>query len=320
MIVLTLLLVFLTFLTALIDKFSNKPIEKRPGILKKLELNTVSIFLLGSLLVIQIISTINDHFDKEVEKEQLDKTVTSLEETNNSLTDVNSTIDKILINVQNQVEATENEIIKIDSLSNKLVDIRSNVEKSIEEYADLNESYKKKLILERKKIQEEAPNVRVESPKFQFSTVDSIEYFSYGFKLVNFGKRKADTVHYSALLILKDSVNKFATHNVFYKHNLHNHNSLSIEGNNQRDYFFYSNKLVSSQVKGYKSQYLVIRVSYFDWFTKSWINPKFEVYGNIGEIVPNRQLGRNISNTEVRDIEDYMKEIDATSFFMEESE
>ncbi len=125
------LIIFITFLIALIEKFSKKPIYERKGILKKLKIENVAVLLLGILLLFQIFESI-DNFNRESEnsknvkeiKDCMESATEDLKNTygitvamSDSLGKINDNSIKLIDNYRKAIDNYEVLVKKIDDLN-----------------------------------------------------------------------------------------------------------------------------------------------------------------------------------------------------------
>lgn len=69
------------------------------------------------------------------------------------------------MNLKKEIDFTREEFELISSLNEEMKDARKNISKSISEYQTLNSKYSEQLKLEREKISNAKPDVRILLPK-----------------------------------------------------------------------------------------------------------------------------------------------------------
>lgn len=289
-------IVLITFLVALIEKFSKKKPSERKGIWRTLNLENVSILLLGILLLSQLINEISSTKKERRLFENNNNTLLSIKSANDKLTDVNDAVETFICDVEGQIEKTSEELQKLDSLSNDIEIIRSATERSLLEFKQLNQSYVRKLADERKKIRGEVPVVKIEYPRSKLSN-DSME-FKIWFEIKNLGVRRADTIRYAAIFIPRDSLRRLILNDGWFKSNLTEHNNLSLAGRKDKAYVITMPTMINKGYLRYMDGFLVTKISYFDWYDSEWIKSGISIYGLRSFYDSNQQLGLNVTKAE----------------------
>lgn len=256
------IVVFVAFLVAVIDKVSSKPPSERKGIWKKLRLENVVIVLLGFLLTFQIVESILASKKEKKKEVQSTQTFENILTTQEKIGDANRLLDSILSNLRDELDYTQKEFRLISDLNQDIGTIRLGIEKSITEYQNLNSQYKRQLLIEREKVEAAKPDVRVLQPKSIFDSTT----VSYQFQLSNYGKRVADSVEFEAAMVLIDKELKFSKVTPI-KTNKSAHNALSLPPD--QGYNYISNASITSIEEATKYQHglLMVRYKYYDQMT-----------------------------------------------------
>ena len=297
----TSIIIVITFLAAIAEKFSNKPPEERKGILKRIKLENIAILLLGILLTVQLVDSIQTKNDKELEEAKNKEAYEKISNTQLKVNAVNLLIDSVLINLKNEIAYTKEEVGLIKGLNDDMNAMRLNIKNTLSEYQKLNTQYSEQLALERKKIKNAKPDVRVLTPK---STFDSINV-SYQYQLINYGARIADSVEFESVMILVDTNSVFSKTTIL-KSNLTSHNTLSLPPNKQHSYI--ANSLIASKVnsKKYVLGYLLVKYRYYDNSTDYWVNEPTQIFMCTSITKGGGQYRQNIKEKTVNLLKKYL--------------
>lgn len=298
----TSIIIIITFLAALAEKFSNKPASERKGVLKRLKLENIAILLLGILLCTQLVENINKS-QKEVLKEaKSNETHENILSTKEKVDEANELIDSILLNLKKEIEFTREEFEMISSLNEEMKDARENISKSISEYQKLNSKYSEQLKLEREKILNAKPDVRILFPK---TTKDSL-YAAYQFQLTNYGRRVADSVEFYSIMILTDTTNFKVEKVTDLKTNVNVQNLLSLPP--EQGYNHIANSLIvaNKEIDKFGIGYLLVKYSYFDLMTNSEVIIPVSTFRSNSLREINVQYGNNVDEQIVEDIKRYL--------------
>jgi hypothetical protein len=299
----TTIIIIITFLAALAEKFSKKPPSERKGILRKLKLENIAILLLGFLLFAQIVEKIKKDKKEAVQETKTDETHKGILTTKERVDEANMLIDSVLTNLKQEIEFTREEFELISLLNKEMAAARKNISKSLDEYQKLNSSYSKQLELEREKVRNAKPDVRIILPK---TTKDSL-YTSYQFQLTNYGQRVADSVVFFSVMILTDTTNNLIKRITELKTNNEVHNILSLPPNQGLNHFSNSTIAMNKEVENYGAGYLLIRYKFFDLMTKTTTTFSVSTFrcASLKEI--NTQYGNNVEAEIVKKIERYLQ-------------
>ncbi|MCB0533488.1 MAG: hypothetical protein KDD14_14895 [Saprospiraceae bacterium] len=270
----TSIIIVITFIAALAEKFSNKPVSERKGFFKKLRIENIIILLLGILLLFQLFENRNKNKKEALQENKTNEVHENVLTTKGKVDEANELIDSILVNLKKEIEFTKEEFQIITSLNMEMEAARKNISKSIAEYQNLNLKYSEQLKLEQKKILDAKPDVRVLQPK---STKDSL-YLSYQFQLSNYGQRIADSVKFYAAMILTDTMRSEIIKVTDLKTNKDVYSTLSLPPN-EGHVFISNDRIISiNEISNYGLGFLLIKYKYFDLMTNSIINSPTYLY------------------------------------------
>lgn len=299
----TAIVVIITFFVALIEKFSKKPISDRKGIWRKLKLENVALLFLGLALVFQIIDAVDQSRKEKKMETKTDETFEKVLSTQERVEESNRLINNILNNIQEELQYTEKEFELIESLNKDIANVADGIRNNLREYQRINSQYKKQLDLERQKIKIAQPFLRIKSPR---SIIDSV-YFAYQFQFINLGKRPADSLTYSALMIYSDKNGKISGSGLF-KTNEKVLNYPSVTQDQLETYFVNSPKLPLNKAKTHDFSFLIVKYKYYDFMTQSKTISKLEVFYCPSLVEDDGQYGRNVDSESVELMKIYLKE------------
>ncbi len=154
----------------------------------------------------------------------------------------------------------------VNDLSEDIKIVRLNLEGSFEEYKNLNEKLKQQLKIEREKIKNAKPNIKIVNP---ISIIDSVN-FAYQYRFYNDdGKRDADSLYYYALMVFSDT-NIENLYIGLFKSNVGNYKPYNIGGGDQQ--YINSNNIRIENLIGFRFGFLLIRYKYTDLMTGETID------------------------------------------------
>lgn len=295
------IIIVITFIAALAEKFSSKPVSERKGVLKKLKLENVAILLLGMLLLFQLFENKNKSKKEALQEGKTNEVHENILTTKGKVDEANELIDSILINLKKEIEFTREEFQIISSLNTEMESAKKNISRSIVEYQNLNLKYSEQLKLEQEKIFNAKPDVRVLQPK---STMDSL-FLSYQFQLLNYGQRIADSIKFYAVMILTDTARSKIVKVTDLKTNNDVYSILSLPPNEGHAFISNGRIVSNNEIDNYGLGFLLIKYSYFDLMTNSTINSTTYLYAcpSLKEI--NIQYRIGVEQEEVSEIKKY---------------
>jgi len=298
----TSIIIIITFLAALVEKLSKKPASDRKGVLKILKLENIAIFLLGILLITQLVENVKKSRKEMLQEAKSNETHENIVSTKEKVDEANELIDSILFNLKTEIEFTREEFNLITSLNEDLEDARKNISKSISEYQKLNTKYSQQLKLEREKILNAKPDVRISLPK---TTKDSVSV-SYQFQLTNYGQRIADSVEFYSVMILTDTSNLQVEKVTDLKTNTNVQNLLSLPP--EQGYNHVANSYIANneEIDRFGVGFLLVKYSYFDLMTDSKIIVPVSIFRNNSLKDINKQYGNNVESQIVESIKRYL--------------
>ncbi|MCB9351401.1 MAG: hypothetical protein H6573_28470 [Lewinellaceae bacterium] len=298
----TSIIIIITFLAALAEKFSKKPASARKGILKKLKLENIAILLLGFLLLAQLRENIIKNNKEAAQEAKTNEAHEGILTTKEKVDEANELIDSVLLSLKKEIEFTREEFELISFLNKEMAEARKNISKSLIEYQKLNSSYSKQLELEREKVKNAKPDVRIFLPK---STKDSLRT-AYQFQLTNYGQRVADSVVFFSVMILTDTTDNLVKKVTELKTNSGVHNILSLPPNQGFSHIANSVIILNEEVQDYGAGYLLIKYRFFDFMTKTTINLPVSTFRCTSLKEINTQYGNNVEAGIVKNIKRYL--------------
>ena len=254
---------------------SSKSLSERKGVLKRLKLENIAIILLGLILLAQLSETCNKAEKEEIQEIKTSESYNNIATTKQGVNEARRSIDSILFGLKDQIAFTKNQLNAISALNAEMVKTKDNTSKSILEYQKLNSKYSQQLEIEKKKILDLMPNVRIVMP---INTSDTSQ-ISYQFQLINYGNRIADSVEFAAVMILFDTSNTIISKITKVNSNSINHNALSLPPDPY--YSHVTNSLIckKNEIEKYGLGFLIVKYKYYDFITNATITPPVIIFG-----------------------------------------
>lgn len=306
----TTIVIIVTFLAAVIDKVVNKPVSERKGIWKRLKSENITILFLGVLLIFQLAENkINSKKEALIEK-KTNETHENMLTTKEKVDKANLLIDSVLLNLEKEIQYTISELDQLSTLNDEMQEARKDISKSIEEYQELNSKYSEQLKIERKKVVNAQPDVRVYLPK---STEDSV-YLKYQFQLINSGERIADSVEFYSSMILIDKVN-FKIQGISpLKTNIGVQNILSLPPSQGITQVANGYICLREEAESYGLGILLVKYSYYDFMIGKRISKPLQSFksNSINEI--NVQYGNNVNSQIIERIRNQLKDMNRSQY------
>ncbi len=296
----TLLIIFLTFVYTILDKFilegktKNDEKTKTNIFYKAIKSRYTLVVLLSSLLIFQIILEYNTSESEKVRDTNTSNAFDTLYLTHNTLKKVNSSVDSLFLSIDSTIAITKEQLRLISNVNNDLVDVRQEFNKSIQEFKSIRQQYEKQIQIEKEKIKDAKPKLEIAYVKYN---IDSIS-FGYSFELYNSGIRLADSIIYHSLVILIDS--SFVLKDiVLYKTNIDEANVLSIShlDNSNNSRIFNSEKIGINKLSAFSRAYLLLAYEYKDNLTTE-TKSTFSIFGTSSMEKGQKQFGINIKAIE----------------------
>jgi hypothetical protein len=303
----TTIIILITFVLELIDKASKKPIEERHWILRKIEGKTL--WLLGGLLVFQLIDVIYTRSQEQKAEVRAQTSYDKILSTADKLEAYDATLSDILNKSKTAVDYAESEIGSINDLNFSMKGLRGNIEGNIYEYKKLNDQYSRQLQIEREKIANAMPDIKVMFPK---TFVDSIN-FRYQFFITNYGNRLADSIKYYSAFILINSNGNYAQIDLI-KSNHTNANILSIPPGIDYDYIVNSEDIRRNTINQFKFGVLLIKIQYKDNMLNTLNKLPTYYYSTDDLSKNNKQLGQGAEEQDVLLIKDFLLRLKHPSY------
>lgn len=304
----TLLIIFLTFIYTILDKFildgnqNNDEKSKSNIFYKAIKSKYTLIVLLSGLLIFQIISEYITNEANKTRDTNTNNAFDTLYLSHNTLKKVNSSVDSLFISIDSTISNTKDQLELISNLNSDLMAVRQEFNKSIQEFKTIRQEYEKQIAIEKEKIKEAKPNLELAYAKY---SIDSLS-FGYSFELYNSGIRLADSIKYHSLVILMDS-SLILKDIVLYKTNTDEANVLSIShlDNLSNSKIFHSEDIDINRLSGFSSAYLLLTYEYKDNLTNETKNT-FSIFGTRSLEKGQRQFGFNVKDFEKKSIKTHL--------------
>ena len=297
----TYIIKIVTFISALIEKFSKKPVSERRWIFRSLKLENVTIVLLGLLLIFQLWDSRNTSAKEEKNENQSEETYKKVITTHEKINEAHILIEKVIQNINTEIQFTKEEFDLIGNLNKDMRGVRTSIEKNLKEYNNLNSQYEKQINIEKEKIHNAKPDLRVTNPK---SIIDTIS-FSFQFTFSNYGNRNADSIKYYSAMIFIDSTLNIKKIGLV-KTNISEHNVLSIPGDKDFEFYINSPDISKKEVKSYYLGFLLVKYCYKDDMTGILHEPELKVFKCLSFEKNNIQFGQNIESEVVSRIKQFL--------------
>lgn len=298
--IVTYIIILLTFLAALADKFIEK-FTKNRRVLKVLKSPNVTLILLGSLMIFQIIDAIITRKEKDNLETQQNETLKNTIETKEKVQESQNKINSILLNFNNEIINAEKEIEMISNLNEEIKSIRQHIQYSIGEYDSLLSLYSIQIETEKEKIKNAKPDLRIDRP---ISLMDTVNFW-YQFQFKNSGQRSADSIIFHSLMIFNDTIQKKSVVSL-YKSNNSDLVALSLVGGNAHSYYANSDELALENVRKFHNGFLLVRYLYKDNMLDSVILPNVRIYYCSSFNKANIHYGMNIDTVTANNIKRYL--------------
>jgi hypothetical protein len=296
------IIIIITFLFVLADKMSEKPINERASFLKRLKLGSISLLLLVILLALQLCENNKSSKKELIEEFKSNETYEHTITTKEKVDEANKLIDSVLFSLKQEIEFTREEFSLISLLNTEIAETKNSALKSLTEYQKLNSMYSKQLNIEKEKVINSRPDVKVMFPK---STSDSLNA-SYQFQLINYGQRVADSVIFFSIMALMDSTNTKITMVTDLKTNEISANVLRLPQNQDVRYFSNSIVVPKKDINNYGIGILLVKYKYFDYMTNLTIKHPINAYLSTSIEDINNQYGHNVEQSLMKEVEHYL--------------
>jgi len=293
MVTLALIIVILTFLVAVQEVFTAKKEKNVSKARWFLSSRNITLVLLGFLLVFQFVNTLIKSKSENIAEQELSEAFTNIRDTKDSLSIAIESLKALMSGVNEQISASEEELVLIRKLNSEINHVRSNLANSLSKYQELSDKYSKQLNYETDRLESERPNVKAIARVHH----DSLQNI-YQVVFRNTGKRIADSLIYYAALLISDSIG-FDYHVFNTKSNFYDHNAISIPGNNIDAHIInIPGTSITKELNQYFG-YLIIRYSYYDALMDSKTDPGPRVFRIQFPAKDGSQLGVNVDKYEV---------------------
>lgn len=298
------IILILTFIVAVIEKKSDKKRNERKGIWRLLRLDNITITLFIVLLIFQLWESRNKGLKEVVLEELFFQSYNNIESTQIKVIEAHKLVDSVLQNLETEINYTKKEFDLITSLNDEMNQTRKSVEKNVREYKLLNKQYEEQIRIEKEKLKNAKPDLRIVQPK---SVSADSNTFQYQFQFMNFGNRDADSVKYHSIMVFADSLGDIKKADL-YKTNISEHNTLSISPDKGYTYFVNGPKIDRSYLKEYKFGILLIKYDYVDKLDEFDREPFSEL---IVLICPslntfNKQYSQNTEAEDVKKLQNFL--------------
>ena len=258
--------------------------------------------LLIFLLAFQIISEFSSSKATKVRDTNATTAYDTLYATHNTVKKVNSSVDSLLSNIDSTLNITKDELKLIINVNDDLEKVRKEINNSVNEFYSIKEQYEKQIQIEKEKIREAKPVLKVAKAK---SIIDSTS-FQYQIELYNSGIRLADSIYYHSLIVFVDSA--FLIQDIgLYKTNTDEANILSLAhiDNTYNSYFLNSESIKLEKIHSYFQVFLLLYYDYTDDLTDETIT-NFNIYATRSLEAGNKQFGSNVKDYEKESIKRFL--------------
>lgn len=290
----TFFVIIFTFIVGIFGIIKETPVTERKGIFKKLNIPNFLFLLITILLAIQIYDHYINRSEKETKNALDNNTYDGVKTTIDKVHDANKSIKLILNDLQTEINYTQKEFSEILLINRELNDVRKHVSESLKEYNKLNDSYNQQLKIEREKIINSKPDVRI---MYTCTKKDTIG-LKYQFQLINYGNRIADSVQFYSIMLLPDSTGK-SPKITELKTNINQNYILSIPSDESFSYFANSIIYNNDESITLNSGYLLVKRKYFDVMLNKFIFHDVEIYHCDDLTKTDKQFAINIPNDTV---------------------
>lgn len=269
-----------TFILTILDKFFlDKKIEqvdlkvRRNLFYRLIKSKYVLLILIFGLLIFQIKEAIQTSSENKKRDTTTTDTHVKVSKTYDKVQETNLSINDLLDNINSSLEITKKELSLISNVNDDIKNVRDGIDKNILEFNSIKSQYEKQIRIEREKINEARPIIKV---IWAESVIDSSGY-SYQIVLKNFGERIADSIIFSSIMVFVNNNDLLIVD--LFKSNDDETNILSIPGKESSSNVFILNSVkgIRPDLKSFNYSFLLIKYKYSDIMTSKQ-DSVFNVY------------------------------------------